>query len=173
MSIPVFEGERISAVAVVANKKDDYDQSDLRHLTLLMDGMWKLVQRDRSIKALKDAENLAAIGRALSSVAHDMKTPLIAIGGFAKQVQRHISRSHPDWGKMDIVLEETERLEKMVKDMLDFSKPLHLQKSLEDIGVILEESIAVTKPLAERKNVELRVEALRRRPRPCCSTAYE
>ncbi|MGA2403788.1 MAG: PAS domain S-box protein, partial [Syntrophobacteraceae bacterium] len=141
MSIPVFEGERISAVAVVANKTDDYDQSDLRQLTLLMDGMWKLVQRERSIKALKDAENMAGIGRALSGVAHDMKTPLIAIGGFAKQVQRHIRKSHPDWGKMEIVLGETGRLEKMVKDMLDFSKPLSLEKSLEDISVILEESI--------------------------------
>ncbi len=121
-------GERITAVAVVANKSDDYDQSDLRQLTLLMDGMWKLIQRERSIKALKDAENLAGIGRALSGVAHDMKTPLIAIGGFAKQVQRHISKTHPDWGKMEIVLSETERLEKMVEDMLDFSKPLHLRE---------------------------------------------
>ncbi len=166
MSIPVFDGERITAVAVVANKSEDYDQSDLRQLTLLMDGMWKLVERERSIKALKDAENLAAIGRALSCVAHDMKTPLIAIGGFSKQVQRNISRSHPDWGKMEIVLNEIERLEKMVKDMLDFSKPLHIQRSLEDIGIILEESIAVIKPSAEKKSVELRVESFATPPPP-------
>ena len=158
MSIPVLDGERITAVAVVANKSEGYDQSDLRQLTLLMDGMWKLVERERSIKALKDAENLAAIGRALSCVAHDMKTPMIAIGGFSKQVQRNISRSHPDWGKMEIVLNEIERLEKMIRDMLDFSKPLHIQRSLEDISIILEESIAVIKPLAEKKNIELRVE---------------
>ena len=111
MSIPVFDGERITAVAVVANKSEDYDQSDQRQLTLLMDGMWKLVERERSIKALKDAENLAAIGRALSCVAHDMKTPMIAIGGFSKQVQRNISKSHPDWNKMEIVLNEIDRLE--------------------------------------------------------------
>ncbi len=164
MSIPVFDGERITSVAVVANKSDDYDQSDLRQLTLLMDGMWKMIQRERSIKALEQAENLAAIGRALSCVAHDMKTPLIAIGGFAKQVQRHIGQEHPDWGKMGIVLSETERLEKMVEDMLDFSKPLQLQNSMEEIGAILEESVAVTKPLAEEKKVELRVETLEPAP---------
>ncbi|MFZ0930552.1 MAG: PAS domain S-box protein [Syntrophobacteraceae bacterium] len=160
MSIPVFDGQRITAVAVVANKSDDFDQSDLRQLSLLMDGMWKLIQRERSIKALKDAENLAAIGRALSGVAHDMKTPLIAIGGFVKQVQRHFAKTHPDWGKMRIVLSETERLEKMVEDMLDFSKPLHLRKSPEAISAVLEESVAVTRPLADGKRVELRVEAL-------------
>jgi signal transduction histidine kinase len=160
MSIPVFDGQRITAVAVVANKSDDFDQSDLRQLSLLMDGMWKLIQRERSIKALKDAENLAAIGRALSGVAHDMKTPLIAIGGFVKQVQRHFAKTHPDWGKMRIVLSETGRLEKMVEDMLDFSKPLHLRKSPEEISAVLEESVAVTRPLADEKRVELRVEAL-------------
>ena len=61
---------------------------------------------------------------------------------------------------MEIVLKEVERLERMVKDMLDFSKPLELQKSLEQIGIILEECVVVTKPLADRKTVELRLEAL-------------
>ena len=129
-----------------------------------MDGMWKLIQRERSIKALKSAESLAAIGRALSIVAHDMKTPLIAIGGFAKQVQRHIGKADPDWGKMNIVLSETAQLEKMVEEMLDFSKPVLLQKSQEQISAILEESVAVTKPLADRKKVHLQVEALEPAP---------
>jgi two-component system, OmpR family, phosphate regulon sensor histidine kinase PhoR len=160
MSIPVFDGQRITAVAVVANKSDDFDQSDLRQLSLLMDGMWKLIQRERSIKALKDSENLAAIGRALSGVAHDMKTPLIAIGGFVKQVQRHFAKTHPDWGKMGIVLSETERLEKMVEDMLDFSKPLQLRKAPAEISAVLEESVAVIKALADVKRVKLRVESL-------------
>ena len=67
---------------------------------------------------------------------------------------------------MEIVLNEIERLEKMVKDMLDFSKPLHIQRSLEDIGIILEESIAVIKPSAEKKSVELRVESFAPPPPP-------
>ncbi|MGC9194460.1 MAG: ATP-binding protein [Syntrophobacteraceae bacterium] len=160
LSIPVCLGERTIAVGVVANKRGCYDQSDLMQLTLLMDGMWKLIERERSMKALKDAENLAGIGRALSSVAHDMKTPLIAIGGFAKQVQRHLSPSDPSRAKTEIILKETERLQKMVEDMLDFSKPLELRKSFEQIGPILEESVAVTKPLADAKRIELRIEAV-------------
>ena len=159
-SVPLLDGERVAAVTVVANKNEYYEQSDLRQLALLMDGMWKLIQRERSMKALKEAENLAAIGRALSSVAHDMKTPLVAIGGFARQVQRHIEESDPDWAKIGIVLCETERLEKLVEDMLDFSKPLQLQKSHEEIDAILQESVAVIKHLAEEKKLELRVEAL-------------
>ncbi len=38
ISVPVFEGERIAALAVVGNKAEQYDESDVRHLTLMMRG---------------------------------------------------------------------------------------------------------------------------------------
>ncbi|MFZ2657532.1 MAG: GAF domain-containing protein [Victivallales bacterium] len=45
LSIPVFVDDEIVAVAAVANKGTDYDQSDVRQLTLLMDTVWKYVER--------------------------------------------------------------------------------------------------------------------------------
>ncbi|WP_406670630.1 PAS domain S-box protein [Methanolobus sp. ZRKC4] len=44
ITIPVFDKEQIVAAVGVANKDSDYDESDVRQLTLLMEGMWKLVQ---------------------------------------------------------------------------------------------------------------------------------
>jgi GAF domain-containing protein len=48
MNIPVFDGDRIVAVAGVGNKDGDYNESDVRQLTLLMQGMWRLIQRKRT-----------------------------------------------------------------------------------------------------------------------------
>ena len=45
MNIPVFDGQRIVAVAGVGNKRADYDQRDLRQLQLLMDGWWQITMR--------------------------------------------------------------------------------------------------------------------------------
>ncbi len=45
MNIPVFDGERIVVVAGVGNKADNYSESDVRQLTLFMQGMWQLIQR--------------------------------------------------------------------------------------------------------------------------------
>ncbi|MCP4118102.1 MAG: GAF domain-containing protein [Desulfobacteraceae bacterium] len=56
LNIPVFDGDAIVAVAGVANKRDRYNDSDVRQLQLLMDGMWKIIQRHRSEKALMESE---------------------------------------------------------------------------------------------------------------------
>lgn len=45
INIPVIDGDQVVAVAAVANKSEEYDSSDIRQLTLLFHGMWKLIQR--------------------------------------------------------------------------------------------------------------------------------
>ncbi len=56
LNIPVFEDQRIAAMLGVGNKKKDYDDSDVRQLTLLMQAMWRLIQRKRSEEALRESE---------------------------------------------------------------------------------------------------------------------
>ncbi len=56
MSIPVFDGHKIVALACVANKDKYYDEPDERHLKLMMDGMWKIIQRIQSEDRLRESE---------------------------------------------------------------------------------------------------------------------
>lgn len=155
MIVPVFEGHRIVAVAGVGNKENDYGYSDVRQLTLLMDGMWKHIQRRKSEKALRESESLVAIGRAMSAVAHDMKTPLVSIGGFTRLVQRHLDDESPDHGRLEIAIEETRRLENMVRDMLDFSRPLKLERLEGDVEQLIAECFVVVESMAQQKRVTL------------------
>jgi len=48
MTIPVFDGKKIVAVAGVGNKETDYTQADVTQLTLMMEGMWRIVSRRRA-----------------------------------------------------------------------------------------------------------------------------
>lgn len=66
LNIPVFEGSHIVAVAGVGNKQDPYDDADVRQLTLLMDGMWKLIQRKKADEALAAEKERLAV--TLSSI---------------------------------------------------------------------------------------------------------
>jgi PAS domain S-box-containing protein len=56
LSIPIFEGEHIVAIAAVSNKDRNYDDADVMQFSLLMNGMWRLIQRKRSDEALKESE---------------------------------------------------------------------------------------------------------------------
>lgn len=50
--IPVINGGRVAAVAAVGNKEENYDQTDIRQLTLFMNGMWWLLERQKAQAAL-------------------------------------------------------------------------------------------------------------------------
>ncbi|MFZ5652478.1 MAG: GAF domain-containing protein [Bacillota bacterium] len=53
MAIPVFDGDRIVMVAAVANKKESYDDLDVLQLTLLMSGLWEILQRKKAEEELR------------------------------------------------------------------------------------------------------------------------
>jgi len=72
LNIPVFDGDRLVAVAGVGNKDDDYDESDVRQLTLLMNGMWWQIKRQRVVETLT-AERKLLIHTCMDGiVAHDL-----------------------------------------------------------------------------------------------------
>ncbi len=56
VNIPVFDGPKIVAVAGVGNKEKRYDQSDVRQLKLLMQGMWRLILRKWTEWELRESE---------------------------------------------------------------------------------------------------------------------
>lgn len=121
------------------------------------------VLRDRERagqKRLREAESLAAMGKAVSGLAHDLKTPLITIGGFTQLVQKNLEDNSPYREKLDIVVQETRRLEKMVSEMLDFSRPLKLYRSKEDINQLLNQCLAIVSGIAQEKNVTIQNQSL-------------
>jgi signal transduction histidine kinase len=116
--------------------------------------------RDRELEnqlRLREAESLAAMGKALSSVAHDMKTPLIAIGGYTNSVMKKLAESDPNRKHLNVVIRQTQRLEAMVKKMLDFSRSLQLDKSPTHLEQLLEEVVAVVKEEADNREVGLEI----------------
>ncbi|MFZ5447784.1 MAG: GAF domain-containing protein [Thermodesulfobacteriota bacterium] len=86
MNIPVFDGDHIVAVAGVGNKDDDYDESDVRQLTLLMNGMWWQVKRKRAEEALT-AERKLLIHTCMDGIlAHDKDGTMLTFNDTAARI---------------------------------------------------------------------------------------
>jgi PAS domain S-box-containing protein len=56
MNIPLFDGDKIVIVAGVGNKAEPYDDSDIQQLTILMDGMWKIIKRKQIEDTMRESE---------------------------------------------------------------------------------------------------------------------
>ena len=76
LTIPVFYNKKIVAVAGVANKNKDYDQSDILKMTLLMNAVWKTTERIKADKELQE-----------SYLRYDELVKLIPIGIYSMRIQ--------------------------------------------------------------------------------------
>ena len=59
MNVPIFSGSHIVLVAGVGNKVGEYDHEDAQQVTLLMEGMWSLIERKRVEGELRESEGRA------------------------------------------------------------------------------------------------------------------
>lgn len=73
MNIPVMDGDRIVIVAGVGNKTAPYDESDVRQLTLLMEGMWRILRRRENENAIKRMRSY------LQNIVDSMPSVLVAV----------------------------------------------------------------------------------------------
>ncbi len=76
-------------------------------------------------KKLLQTERLAAVGQAVASVAHEIRNPLMIIGGFSKQIRNNTTEEQTI-KKLDMMIEEVQRLETLVCDLRDFTKEYKL-----------------------------------------------
>ncbi|WP_235283373.1 GAF domain-containing protein [Methanosarcina sp. 2.H.A.1B.4] len=129
MNVPVFDGDRIVAVAGVGNKDESYDESDLRQLTLLMQGMWQLIQRKQLEDALKSySEDLSKANDELRSLnrikAEFMAESLPQIKvDYSDLMDFETMETIEDQQQkaIDAVINSSERLKQMVDSLLYLS----------------------------------------------------
>lgn len=80
LGIPVFDNDLVVALAEVGNKNGDYNRSDVRQLTLLMDGVWRIILRKRAEKAQQDSKKQAEMY--LDLMSHDINNINQVVLGF-------------------------------------------------------------------------------------------
>ena len=99
----------------------------------------------RAEEALRRRDRLAAMGELASTVAHEVRNPLNAIGMTAQRLRReflngHQAASAPDEAELkellDVLGGETQRINRIVQQFLDYARPPRLalrQASLRDM----------------------------------------
>lgn len=144
---PRIIGETISLTALRKNGEEFPIELGLSHNETTDGITFTAIIRDMTEqkeleKKLLQAERLAAVGKTVASVAHEIKNPLMIIGGFSHQVKRGLS-DESAIRKLDMVLDEVTRLEKLVRNLGDFTKEYTLVKRPSDINDVIRDVLKI------------------------------
>jgi PAS domain S-box-containing protein len=102
------------------------------------------------------SRRLAAIGRLTSGVAHEVKNPINAIVIHLEILRERILQLDPESRRhMDIINSEIHRLDRVVKTLVDFSRPVDLKLTALDLRSLAAEVVALAAPEALTHQVEI------------------
>jgi two-component system sensor histidine kinase HydH len=108
-------------------------------------------------KQVQTNKHLAAIGKLAAGVAHEIRNPLSSIKGFATYFGKRYEDDVSDKETAQIMVKEVERINRSITQLLEFAKPMAVEKKRVDIDQMINHSLRLVSHDLETKNAETKV----------------
>ncbi len=106
-------------------------------------------------RQINRTERLTALGELASSLAHEIKTPLTSINGFAQMVPRKIDDEEFLERMAGVVQKESERLNSLVENLLSFGRPQVEAREVVKLQPIIDDLVVLIDKKLEKKEITL------------------
>jgi len=146
--------ERTISLSIIATRLQDDEGNFFGYVILFRD----LTEVQHLKRELERNRRLAAIGSLASGVAHEIRNPLSSIKGFATYLRERYRDNPEDLQVTDIMIQEVERLNRVIGQLLEFSRPLILNRKEAAIEPILRHAMKMIEIQALEKGVSLEVD---------------
>jgi len=182
--VPLSIRDRIIGALQVLNKKGGkaFTEEDAELLTALAQQIAVALDNARLYQRLKETSKLtehelriaqrqlvrsersAAIANLVQGVAHEVRNPIMSIGGFATRMKAELGEDSSLQRYLDIILSETSRLEKLVRDVKEIAalQAVHLQRI--DVRELIDKVIERFSSTMSKQDIQLEVTIQERLP---------
>ena len=119
----------------------------------------KAEERLRLEEQLNEAQRLASLGKMVAAVSHEIKNPLGIVRSTAEILGNRISKVAPGNEHLaNIIVEETSRLDAIVREFLDFARPPEAKMAPRSLNAVIERVLRFMEPEFKQKSIVVRTE---------------
>lgn len=150
---PVADGRRIPLDVSAADLTDDSGRRFGRVI------LFKDLTEIRALRQeLEKNRRLASVGRLAAGVAHEIRNPLSSIKGFATYFKEKYRQSDKDRQIATIMIQEVDRLDRVVGQLLEFSRPIRLHCQQVALKPFFEDAFRLVDRQARQAGVSMKLE---------------
>ena len=121
----------------------------------------------RDVTAIRQMENevtrsrhLNSIGSLAAGVAHEIRNPLSSIKGFAVYFKERLSGNKEDEQMADVMIQETERLNRVISQLIEFARPLELKKEKVQFVELVQHTVKLIAADAQKNKISVEIDAV-------------
>jgi len=162
-TIRVSDGD-FSGAVIIKNKNDELSKlaaglnDMITHLRISRERLnEETSQKMKALEQLHHAERLATVGKLASGLAHELGTPLNVVSGRAKMVSSGQLNSEEISECARIIDDQSERMTKIIRQLLDFARQQSPQKEPVVISKLVGKVLSLLGPLASNKKIEFKL----------------
>jgi PAS domain S-box-containing protein len=139
-------------------------QNDMGHEPDRLEGViLDITDRVFLEKTMVQREKLKTLGTVAAEVAHEIRNPLVSIGGFARRLQKKL----PDTPEIGIILNDAQRLEEILDRIRNYLEPVDLRPRECFVNSIVTNCVNLLSPEIERKGIKFRLDLNPQLPPVC------
>ncbi len=161
--VPIVCGEKVLGIInLYVEEKHERDPEEEGLLSSIANTIAGIIERRKSEiekeklqEQLIQSEKMSALGRVTANVAHDIRNPLTVIGGYIRRLNKIIPPGSEEKEYAAVITSEVNRLEKILKNVLTYSRRTTLNKEIQDLNDIVYEFIKTYEIICKERSIKI------------------